>query len=72
MTTEDNGLNCTLDLMLWFRDKNGKVKHARRSFTYSSFESIKDLLDGFEELAGLCIDEKNFEVYEKDGDKFII
>lgn len=70
MTTD--GINCTLHLKLWYRDKNGKVKSAKRSFTYSSFESIKELLNGFEELAGLCINEANFEVYEKDGDKFII
>lgn len=72
MTTEDNGLNCTLHLELWFRDKNGKIKSAKRSFTYSSFESIKELLNGFEELAGLCIDDKNFGVYEEEGDKFVI
>lgn len=71
MNSKD-GINCTLYLKLWYRDNKERIKSARRSFTYSSFESIKELLNGFEELAGIEINEENFEVYEKDGDKFLI
>lgn len=69
---ESDGINATLSLELWFRDKNKKIKHAKRKFTYSSFESIKELLNGFVELAGIAIDENNFAVYEHESEKFKI
>ena len=69
---ESDGINATLNLELWFRDKNKKIKHAKRKFTYSSFDSIKELLNGFDELAGLFINEANFAVYEHESEKFKI
>lgn len=69
---DSDGLNCTLKLELWFRNKSGKIEKGKRSFTYSSFGRIKELLDGFDELAGLQINKANFEVYEKDADEFRI
>lgn len=69
---ESDGINATMVLELWFRDKNKKIKHAKRKFTYSSFESIKELLNGFVELAGIAIDENNFAVYEHESEKFKI
>ena len=70
METDEFGLNCTLKLELWFRNKSGKVEKGKRSFTYSSFERIKELLDSFDELAGLQINKANFEAYEKEADEF--
>jgi hypothetical protein len=67
-----DGVNCTLELELWFRNKSNKIEHQKRSFTYSSFDRIKELLDGFDELAGLTINKANFEVYEKEADEFRI
>ena len=69
---ESDGINATLSLELWFRDKNKKIKHAKRKFTYSSFDSIKEMLNGFDELAGIAIDENNFGVYEHESEKFKI
>lgn len=69
---DSDGLNCTLKLELWFRNKSGKIEKGKRSFTYSSFDRIKELLNGFDELAGLQINKANFEVYEKDADEFRI
>lgn len=69
---ESDGINVTLNLELWFRDKNKKIKHAKRKFTYSSFDSIKEMLNGFDELAGLSINQANFEVYEHESEKFKI
>lgn len=69
---ESDGINATLNLELWYRDKNKKIKHAKRKFTYSSFDSIKELLNGFDELAGLSINEANFEVYEHESENFKI
>lgn len=70
MTTD--GVNCSLKLELWFRNAKGKVEHQKRTFTYSSFDRIKELLDSFQELAGLEINNNNFEVYEHESDKFRI
>lgn len=69
---ESDGINATLNLELWFRDKDEKIKHAKRKFTYSTFESIKEMLNGFDELVGLSINEANFAVYEHESEKFKI
>lgn len=67
---DSDGVNCTLKLELWFRNKSGKIEHGKRSFTYSEFDRIKELLDSFDELAGLQINQANFETYEKEADEF--
>lgn len=67
---DTDGVNCSLNLELWYRDKEGKIKHSKRSFTYSSFDRIKELLNSFDELAGLQINKANFEVYERESDQF--
>ena len=64
------GVNCSLNLELWYRNKAGKIAHSKRTFTYSSFDRIKELLNSFDELAGLQIDNANFEVYENESDQF--
>lgn len=71
MKSED-GINMTLELELWFRNNKGTISKAKRSFTYSSFDRIKELLSTYEELAGLQINKANFEVYEREGDEFRI
>lgn len=71
MKSED-GINMTLELELWFRNNKGTISKAKRSFTYSSFDRIKELLNTYEELAGLQINKANFEVYEREGDEFRI
>lgn len=69
---DTDGVNCSLKLELWFRNKAGKIEHAKRSFTYSSFDRIKELLNSFDELAGLQINKANFEVYENESEQFRI
>lgn len=71
MSSED-GINITLKLELWFRNNKGTISKAKRKFTYSSYDRIKELLNTYEELAGLQINKANFEVYEKEGDEFRI
>lgn len=71
MTSED-GITCTLELELWYRNKAGNIAHSDRKFTYSSLESIKEMLNGFQELAGLQINQANFEVYENESEQFRI
>lgn len=68
----NDDINCTLFLELWYRNEKKQICHAKRSFTYSSLESLKELLNGFDELAGLAIDKSNFSVYENEADKFRI
>lgn len=67
---DSDGVNCTLKLELWFRNKSGKIEKGKRTFTYSEFDRIKELLDSFDELAGLQINQANFETYEKEADEF--
>lgn len=69
---DTDGVNCSLNLELWFRNKSGKIEHSKRSFTYSSFDRIKELLNSFDELAGLQINEANFDVYENESEQFRI
>lgn len=69
---KSDGINVSLILKLWYRNKSNKASSAKRTFTYSSFESIKELLNGFEELAGLEINQANFEAYENSGDDLLI
>lgn len=69
---DTDGVNCTLKLELWYRNKTGNITHAKRSFTYSSFDRIKELLNSFDELAGLQINKANFEVYEHESEQFRI
>lgn len=67
---DSDGVNCSLKLELWFRNKSGKIEKGKRTFTYSSFDRIKELLNSFDELAGLQINKANFEVYERESDQF--
>lgn len=67
---DSDGVNCSLNLELWYRNKAGKIAHSKRTFTYSSFDRIKELLNSFDELAGLQIDNSNFEVYEHESEQF--
>lgn len=69
---DTDGVNCSLKLELWFRNKSGNITHAKRTFTYSSFDRIKELLNSFDELAGLQINKANFEVYENESEQFRI
>lgn len=69
---DTDGVNCTLKLELWYRNKAGNITHAKRSFTYSSFDRIKELLNSFDELAGFLINKANFDVYENESDEFRI
>lgn len=69
---DTDGVNCSLKLELWFRNKDGKIEHGKRKFTYSSFDRIKELLNSFDELAGLQINKANFEVYENESEQFRI
>ena len=67
---DSDGVNCSLNLELWYRNKAGKIAHSKSTFTYSSFDRIKELLNSFDELAGLQIDEANFDVYEHESEQF--
>lgn len=67
---ESDGVNCSLKLELWYRSKSGKIEKSNRKFTYSSFDRIKELLNSFDELAGLQINKSNFEVYEHESEQF--
>lgn len=67
---DSDGVNCSLKLELWYRNKAGKIANGKRTFTYSSFDRIKELLNSFDELAGLQIDKANFEVYEHEAEQF--
>lgn len=69
---DTDGVNCSLKLELWFRNKSGNITHGKRTFTYSSFDRIKELLNSFDELAGLQINKANFEVYENESEQFRI
>lgn len=69
---DTDGVNCSLKLELWYRNKAGNITHAKRSFTYSSFDRIKELLNSFDELAGIQINKANFEVYEHESEQFRI
>lgn len=72
ISIKPDAINITLTLTLWYRDKKGKIKRKRSEFTYSRLESITEMLAGFEQLNGFKLNEEVFEVYEKEGDNFVV
>ena len=51
---DTDGVNCSLKLELWFRNKSGKIEHGKRTFTYSSFDRMNqtnsELVDSIQNL----------------------
>lgn len=72
VSLKPDDINITLTLTLWYRDNKDRIKHSRRKFTYSRLKSITEMLGGFEQLNGFELTEEVFEVYEKEGDKFVV